>query len=180
MKILFRLSILGIFISFLACQSESGNSNTETNNGTTAEASADGDATNPADTAKHKKFNILTGPNADKPAKPAKTLDADVPLTPSSSTAHQEYTCMGNEPNWNLQIKTNGIVWFRMGEPKINFPYRKPVNNGDYITIESENQFNKISITISKEHCQDSMADLVHPFTSSVTIDGKSYQGCAK
>lgn len=183
MKTIFRLSILGIFICFLACQSDTSNSNTESSTDTaenTAETSTESGAN------EEPQFQRITGSGTEGESEEKKQAEMkmpEIPLTPAAKageTAFQEYTCMGNEPNWNIQIKPSGITWFLMGESRVQFPYKRPIEEGNAIVFNSEKENRSISIKIMKERCQDTMADVVHPFTSEITVDGRVFKGCAQ
>ncbi|MDF1865157.1 MAG: hypothetical protein P1U70_10000 [Saprospiraceae bacterium] len=183
MNIIFRLSILGFLISFFACQSDVSDNSTTTS----PESTQAPDANTSNDDADTKpKFKMITGPDAvseEAPKKEIKSLAVEIPLTPDKKegvSAFQEYTCMGNEPNWNIQIKPSGITWFLMGESRVNFPYKKPVEEGNSIVFQSKNDSGSITIKISKDQCPDSMADVMHPFTSEINVNGTIYKGCAQ
>ena len=93
----------------------------------------------------------------------------------------------GNEPFWNVTISVaDGIVYGRLGEPDVRFPYSAPVSVaegsasrvwGPVLAAEGEHE---IQIRLSEEPCQDTMADIVHPMRATVTLDGEVLTGCAR
>lgn len=92
----------------------------------------------------------------------------------------------GNEPFWNVTIPAaDSIVYGRMGEPDISFPYEA----SDYFEGDSALVFgplrdpsdrHEIEIRIIAEDCQDTMADIVHPMRALVVFDGEELSGCAR
>ena len=112
------------------------------------------------------------------------------PETPSTKTAParaSEIRAFGNEPFWSVLIsEAGGIVYSRLGEEDIAFPYESP----SYATrdalrstigpLEDVAGEHTIEIVISEEPCQDTMADTVHPMRAIVVVDGEELRGCAR
>lgn len=93
----------------------------------------------------------------------------------------------GNEPFWNVTISTSdGIVYGRLGEPELRFPYSVPVSAGwgsaarVWGPVLDPAGGHEIEIRVSEEPCQDTMADIVHPMRATVTLDGETLSGCAR
>lgn len=92
----------------------------------------------------------------------------------------------GNEPFWNVSIRVgDSIVYGRMGETEIPFPYEAPdFADGDsafvYGPILDGTGRHTIEIRISRQDCQDTMADVIHPMRAWVTLDGEELSGCAR
>ncbi|NNK47490.1 MAG: hypothetical protein HKP01_01310 [Gemmatimonadetes bacterium] len=92
----------------------------------------------------------------------------------------------GNEPFWNVTIPvSDSIVYGRMGEANVSFPYEP----SDYVEGDSAlvlgplrdpSDEHEITIRITAEDCQDTMADVVHPMRARVVIDGEELFGCAR
>lgn len=181
MKLLLQLCIFSLIFVVFACQNDVNNASNDSNaenteNSASAESSSSSDSNTSAN-------GHTAATNSDEKPEPAALVAPPIPLKPEQKEgeiALQEYTCMGNEPNWNIQIKPSGITWFLMGAPKITFPYKRPTDKGDAVVFQSASEMNNITITIRKEACQDSMADVVHPFTSEVKVDGTTFRGCAR
>ncbi len=94
---------------------------------------------------------------------------------------------MGNEPFWHVDLsEDDGLVYSRLGEESITFPYAAPEMTGEapvayaYGPIADATGAHTIQLIIVDEPCQDTMADLVHPMTSIVTLDGEELRGCAR
>lgn len=96
------------------------------------------------------------------------------------------FRAFGNEPFWNVTIPlTDSIAYDRMGEARIWFPFEA----SDYVEddsvfvlgpIHDATGLHEIEIRISVQGCQDTMADVVHPMRSLITIDGEELSGCAR
>lgn len=110
------------------------------------------------------------------------TPDAETSPAPAS-----EIRAFGNEPFWSVLISdAGGIVYSRLGEEDIAFPYDSP----SYATrdalrstigpLEDTAGEHTIEIVISEEPCQDTMADTVHPMRAIVVVDDEELRGCAR
>jgi len=93
----------------------------------------------------------------------------------------------GNEPFWNVTLsEADGILYSRLGEEPIAFPYQPPSHPGGDATTRSfgplrdDSGEHQIEIRIAEEDCQDTMADAVHPLRATVTVDGEELTGCAR
>ena len=92
----------------------------------------------------------------------------------------------GNEPFWNVTLSANGIVYGRLGEADISFPYESPVHAGDesatqvFGPLTDISGHHEIEVRIWPEDCQDTMADAVHPMRATVRLDGEELTGCAR
>ena len=92
----------------------------------------------------------------------------------------------GNEPFWNVTISsTEGIVYGRLGEENIAFPYEaasESSNGTQYVfgPLKSDAGEHEIEIRFQTGECQDTMADIVHPMRATVILDGEVLSGCAK
>lgn len=91
----------------------------------------------------------------------------------------------GNEPFWTVTIAvTDSLVYQRMGEADISFPYEVSDNvEGDSVLtigpLRDATGLHQIEIRILGGDCQDTMADIVYPMIALVTIDDEDLSGCA-
>ena len=93
----------------------------------------------------------------------------------------------GNEPFWSVTVSVaGGILYGRMGEEEITFPYQAPRLDEDGSTTrvfgpmrDSSGQ-HQIEVRILGQDCQDSMADIIHPMRAIVILDGEELSGCAR
>lgn len=97
------------------------------------------------------------------------------------------FRAFGNEPFWNVTLSVaDGIVYGRMGEADMRFPYQAPHDaaGGSAIRVFGpvldSTGLHQIEIRISEGDCQDTMADVVHPMRARVVVDGEELVGCAR
>lgn len=94
------------------------------------------------------------------------------------------YACKGNEPYWSIDMEADVIIFSKMGEDKIYFPYRDAQNIDGAIIfktfLQDGNKSTRLQITITKEECMDSMSGEASPYTVFVKMDGESFSGCAE
>lgn len=109
------------------------------------------------------------------------------PDTTATVEAQPSVRAAGNEPFWNVDIsQEGGLVYNRLGDEPIVFPFIAPeITTGDrtayaYGPVEDATGAHVIRVVITDEPCQDTMADQVHPMTSSATVDGEELYGCAR
>lgn len=92
----------------------------------------------------------------------------------------------GNEPFWTVEISPErGIVYARLGEPEVAFPFVAPERSDAgsvrvYGPVEDGTECHRIRMRVLERECRDTMADVVHPLTATVTIDGETLKGCAR
>jgi len=95
-----------------------------------------------------------------------------------------EFKALGNEPYWNVEIGELGIVFARMGEDVLVFPYAAPKRTaGTYVysAVIDEPDPRSIEITIERMRCVDSMSGAQFDYSAAVTLDEQILlRGCAK
>jgi len=97
------------------------------------------------------------------------------------------FRAFGNEPFWNVILSAaDGIVYGRMGEGDIAFPYVAPRYPADdsgsrvFGPVRDSTAQHDIEVWISDEDCPDTMADVIHPMRARVILDGEELLGCAR
>jgi uncharacterized membrane protein len=93
----------------------------------------------------------------------------------------------GNEPFWNVTLSAaDGIVYGRLGEADISFPYEAPHEaTGNPTTlvfgpVPDRTAQHEIEVQVTDEECPDTMADVIHPMRAKVIVDGEELLGCAR
>ena len=106
-------------------------------------------------------------------------------VSPQAETT--DLRAFGNEPFWNVTLSaSDGIVYGRLGEADISFPYRVPHEAaGDPTTlvfgpVMDNTAQHEIEVQVTSEECPDTMADSIHPMRARVIIDGEELLGCAR
>ena len=94
-----------------------------------------------------------------------------------------EFILLGNEPFWSVEIipDENIIALKDVSTGKSHLlPYSKPAIKGTVYSYVSKNEKgDTIEILIRKENCNDGMSDRNYLYSSEITINGKSMNGCA-
>jgi putative lipoprotein len=94
-----------------------------------------------------------------------------------------EFRAFGNEPFWKAEIGAGGIVFQEMGSDERSFPYEAPqvLSGGWTYSFRAEvAERPGILIRIIQTDCPDTMADAVYGFSAQVTLDGRTFSGCAR
>lgn len=94
-----------------------------------------------------------------------------------------DFRGIGNEPGWELVI-----WWDRMrlrydyGASELEVPLTGPENLADEIGSRFQGEFEGRSLeaVLRPGPCQDSMSDQVFETRVTVSLDGRSFQGCGK
>ena len=91
------------------------------------------------------------------------------------------FRAIGQEPGWLLEIK-NGeeiLIMTNYGQEKNSYPYVKPQEDKaarrTVFQIDADT-----SVLIEGKPCTDSMSGEKFQTTVTVTLDGKTYQGCGR
>mgnify|MGYP001817060022 FL=1 len=105
----------------------------------------------------------------------------------SSEPETGDLQAFGNEPFWNVTLSaSDGIVYGRLGEADISFPYRVPHEAADdpatlvFGPVMDNTAQHEIEVQVTSEECPDTMADSIHPMRARVIIDGEELLGCAR
>ena len=94
-----------------------------------------------------------------------------------------EFRVYGNEPFWNADISEEGIIFSSLGESQRAFPYAPAKISGAQRLYSSQIQGpdqHWIQIYIEEKRCIDSMSGEYFGFTAKVSLDGRTYVGCAR
>lgn len=91
------------------------------------------------------------------------------------------FRLIGNEPFWNLEINSGGMV-FRTPEDTVGnrFPPSQPVMAGDTVRWNSANQVSVVEAIVVPQACSDTMSDKTWTHKAIVTIDRRKLEGCAE
>ena len=106
-------------------------------------------------------------------------------VSPQAETT--DLRAFGNEPFWNVTLSaSDGIVYGRLGEADIAFPYQAPREAvGDptslvFGPVRDSTRRHQIEVQVTDLECPDTMADAVHPMRARVILDGEELLGCAR
>lgn len=94
-----------------------------------------------------------------------------------------EFRASGNEPFWNVKISKDEILFSRLGNPEIVFPYFPPNVSGKRCVYFSKARHPApygIEITIDEKRCIDTMSGDHFSFVATVRLNDQMFAGCAK
>lgn len=87
----------------------------------------------------------------------------------------------GNEPGWTVLVTKAGIQFSSIEHNKtIEFPLVSPAESEEAITYTTHSGTHSLQLFIRQIRCADTMSDEVFGWEANITLDGKSYSGCAK
>jgi uncharacterized membrane protein len=106
-------------------------------------------------------------------------------LSAGANTVRKEgasHWATGNEPGWNLAIIPHKKIILHMnyGKDKYEFPF-SDAQKGDQDASEFTSTIKDHTLTAKFENkrCTDD-ADIKHPMTVTIQLDGKTYHGCGQ
>lgn len=122
-------------------------------------------------------------PRGDGPADSAST-EPDVVTAEDSMAAvpaGPAFRLIGNEPFWNVQIDSAGIVLRTIEDTVGNrFPSTQPILVGDTLRWNTVNEVSELEAIVVEQPCSDTMSDKTWTHKAIVTIDRRRLQGCAE
>ncbi|HQY19852.1 MAG TPA: hypothetical protein PLX80_03295 [Ignavibacteria bacterium] len=96
-----------------------------------------------------------------------------------------DYWCLGNEPNWSLQISKEENI-FELTLPfegkSYYFNYNEPKEEDGMIKYFGYNNIQRttLNISIKKENCSDTMSDKIYEYSVKIILNDKTnFSGCA-
>lgn len=109
-------------------------------------------------------------------------IQRDTTIVNTDSISY-EFLCKGNEPFWQIEIsKTKKLIdlYEPLERKTTRFPYSDPVINGDLFIFNSNNEKDKLSITLKKETCSDGMSEIQYNYSVVATLGERTLTGCAQ
>ncbi len=134
-----------------------------------ADASASTTAKNPQP-AREKEDVRRTGTLTEGLTKDPSTVDVALPME-----------CRGQEPSWHLSLTEEAITLRRLGEPVLVFePATFRPSGGAFLLFTRNKDGHSLSLMLVDEACTDPMDGTSYPYTVKMSVDGRSYVGCAR
>lgn len=81
----------------------------------------------------------------------------------------------GNEPSWSASFDGNAVIFQTISGEK----QQLPITQRQLSTQQRDYQFENGSLQLKQQACNDGMSDSFYGWRSSLTLDGKTYKGCA-
>lgn len=102
----------------------------------------------------------------------------------SNTCVPYEFWCTGTEPFWSLHISKaeQGLFFKNMGdETGKTFDWSPPVQSGNTLTYTVKNRIDSretMTVTITKEACNDGMSDLNFNYSATLKSGKEGWKGC--
>lgn len=130
---------------------------------------------------------LLAGcaPQPDPPAQPAavdRALLAAAEQTRADARARGvAYRAVGQEPGWLVEITPEGITaTLNYGERIVHVPPVAPSRESGGILYDAQTEAARLRLVLRPQPCRDVMSGLAYPDTATLTVDGRTYQGCGE
>ena len=104
---------------------------------------------------------------------------ADEPRVAGIDFTDVSYRLLGNEPFWHVEMTRDGLVYERLGEEPIEFPFGRLMRRARADEMTSEAGGHTITALVTRAPCSDGMSDREYDFAARVEIDGEVLEGCA-
>lgn len=100
--------------------------------------------------------------------------------TPSPSASNPRMQALGTEPFWAVDISP-GQLRYSTPENQTGTPIASTATTDGRRVIHTGQMDGKpVSLTIEPGTCSDGMSDTVYQWKATLTIDGRTEQGCAR
>ena len=101
---------------------------------------------------------------------------ADNPHWKKKKAEGVHFLVIGNEPFWNLELRNNQSLLFRLAEweEAVEIPIEGKFESG----IINELKGKGIEVSILPQECSDGMSDYGYDYAVTVKYKGKEYKGC--
>ncbi|MFO1091509.1 MAG: META domain-containing protein [Hyphomicrobiales bacterium] len=108
------------------------------------------------------------------------TLSIRGKTLPACAPAAQVYTASGNEPGWRLDVWQDGWFSFRPqeGARVLVTPGPKADVDGDVTRYTIDLGGKPLAVEARRGVCMDTMTGMPHPDSVTVSIDGRTLNGC--
>lgn len=85
----------------------------------------------------------------------------------------------GNEPFWQVEVGSKGLVLNRPGQEPLALPYLEEQLPDQRLSFSSEANNQRLELWISPRRCNDDMSGAVNHLSAELRLDGQVMRGCA-
>lgn len=85
----------------------------------------------------------------------------------------------GNEPGWNINVSSRGMVLERIGQPALALPYLEERLPDGSSSITTDADGLKLELWLTPQHCTDSMTGGLEHLSAELSLNGEILRGCA-
>ncbi len=86
---------------------------------------------------------------------------------------------MGNEPFWNVDVDSLGLVYIRLGSPDTLRLVADRVTTPAKATYTGTSGEASVVLDVRRAACADTMADTTYAFTATLHVGSETLRGCA-
>ncbi|MGP0170630.1 COG3650 family protein [Pseudomonas sp. NCHU5208] len=85
----------------------------------------------------------------------------------------------GNEPAWQVEVGSKGLVLNRPNQPPLALPYLEEQLPDERISFSSEANGQRLELWVAPQRCVDSMSGTLNHLSAELRLDGQVLRGCA-
>lgn len=85
----------------------------------------------------------------------------------------------GNEPFWQLEVGSKGLVLNRPEQEPLALPYLEEQLPDGRLNFSSEANGQRLDLWVAPQRCVDSMSGTVNHLSAELRLDGQVLRGCA-
>ena len=84
----------------------------------------------------------------------------------------------GNEPFWQVEVGSKGLVLNRPDQPPLALPYLEEQLPEGRLNFSSEANGRRLELWVAPQRCIDGMSGAVSHLSAELRIDGQTLRGC--
>ncbi|WAJ38948.1 hypothetical protein OU800_06905 [Pseudomonas sp. GOM7] len=85
----------------------------------------------------------------------------------------------GNEPAWQVEVGSKGLVLNRSNQPPLALPYLEEQLPDERISFSSEANGQRLELWVAPQRCVDAMSGTLNHLSAELRLDGQVLRGCA-
>ena len=88
----------------------------------------------------------------------------------------------GTEPFWSVNVRTDRVLFTRLGADSMVYPYTPPAFDADGRAVYRTKRFGVdplLTLVIQRGYCSDGMSDQRYPGSAVLTRGDSTWRGCA-
>lgn len=85
----------------------------------------------------------------------------------------------GHEPDWTLNVSSQGMVLLRPGQEPLALPYLEEQLPEGRFNLSSEANGQRLELWLAPQRCVDDMSGAVRHLSAELRLNGKAQRGCA-
>ena len=140
----------------------------------------------------HSRLPLFADLNGDMQANKSKQLDGQIEVSRLYRLQSEEgrgcddlnfarllLRANGHEPEWNINVSSQGLVLERMGQPALPLPYLEEQMPDGRFFLATEANGMTLTLWLNPTQCTDSMTGAIQHLSAELQINDKVMRGCA-